>query len=170
MVTSEQHLHDRYLRCYDAQIALLIPALFRSSTELHNRRQDRDGGIYLSSRQYIKAHHQLCVPHFSPEYCGRAATEFLPQLKQAPQDCSAEQNGVDCTDCDSITLGSLASHMERLIRDCMEHFSTNDQTSTLVTISDPTLQKILSPIAAGEEAAISIGFPPVSNSDTPPCG
>ena len=64
----------------------------------------------------------LFLTELGPKYWNRPVTEFVPRLKQAAENCSASEDSADCADWDAITLGSLASHMAGIGRDCKTGF------------------------------------------------
>lgn len=51
-------------------------------------------------------------------YWDDSVTKFIPELKQAVEDCSARQDPVDCIDWSNIKLGALAGQMAGFPRDC----------------------------------------------------
>ena len=53
-----------------------------------------------------------------PKYWNHPVTEFVPELKVAAANCSAEGNPVDCIDWNHVTLGALLSHTAGIPRDC----------------------------------------------------
>ena len=53
-----------------------------------------------------------------PRYWNYPITEFVPELAAAAEECSAEEDPVDCIDWEDITLGALASNLAGVPRDC----------------------------------------------------
>jgi CubicO group peptidase (beta-lactamase class C family) len=53
-----------------------------------------------------------------PEYLDRRVTDFVPTLREAQAQRSPEQNEIENTDWDAITLGALANHLASISRAC----------------------------------------------------
>lgn len=89
----------------------------------------------------------LFMVEAGPKYWNRPVTDFVPQLKQAAEECCASDDPVGCTNWDMITLGSLASHMAGVPRDCKhslkqlhadKHFGTSTHVQArLHSLRDP---------------------------------
>ncbi|KAK3672594.1 hypothetical protein LTR78_007645 [Recurvomyces mirabilis] len=92
----------------------------------------------------------LWLVEVGTKYWGHSITEFVPELAEAPQNCSASADPVDCIDWDEITLGALASHMAGVPRD----YSTPLELLTQVASLPPQM----------------FGAPALPASTFPPCG